>query len=655
MPLTPEEFDVLSRHDLLTFSHRCFLGLNMGPELVPGRHHQMVASALEEVRRGNLRRLIINLPPRHLKSLFASIALPAWWLGHDPSAQILCVSYAQALADKLARECRSVMQAPWYQNVLPTRLSARKQSVEEFETTAGGVRLATSVGGVLTGRGADLIIIDDPQRPDEVISEVQRRNTAEWFSNTLYSRLNDKRVGAIVIIMQRLHEADLAGHVQEQEAWNVMRLPAIAEKDENYQVQTALGTVRYRRSIGEALDPMREPLSVLDNIRRTIGEYNFAGQYQQAPAPQSGGMIKRDLFMTYRPADVPAPAQIVQSWDTASKANDFADYSVCTTWAIVSQKAFLMHVLRSRLDYPDLKRAAREQQRLHGASVVLIEDKGSGIQLAQELLYEGMYAVKRIARPGDLFQLGPHLVACGDARDGELLVRLLGHDRVRIVLTDVPYNVRIRGHVTGGDHREFAMASGEMSRDAFRTFNAAWMEAAARYLMDGGVLGTFIDWRGYPTVQAAAEACGPDPLNLVVWAKTNAGMGSLYRSAHELLPLFRKGKGPHLNNVELGRHGRWRSNVWTYPGASSMGSDARQGLKAHPTVKPTSMLEDALLDLTGRGEIVLDPFLGSGSTLIAAERAGRVCRGIELDPLYVDVVLRRFEAERGRAATKIEG
>lgn len=191
------------------------------------------------------------------------------------------------------------------------------------------------------------------------------------------------------------------------------------------------------------------------------------------------------------------------------------------------------------------------------------------------------------------------------------------------------------------------MASGEMSREEFGAFNAPWIAAAQAHLVEGGVLGTFIDWRGYPVVHAAAEENGLEPLNLVVWSKTNAGMGSLYRSAHELLPLFKKGGGPHVNNVALGKHGRWRSNVWTYPGASTIGSDARGGLTSHPTVNPTAML-DALLDLTGRGDIVLDPFLGSGSTLIAADRAGRVCRGVEPDPLYVDVVLRRYKGATGK-------
>jgi DNA modification methylase len=176
----------------------------------------------------------------------------------------------------------------------------------------------------------------------------------------------------------------------------------------------------------------------------------------------------------------------------------------------------------------------------------------------------------------------------------------------------------------------------------------------APYLGDGGVFGTFIDWRGYSTVSAAAAKIGLKPLNLIVWAKTNAGMGSLYRSQHELLPLFKKGLAPHVNNVELGKRGRWRSNLWTYPGASSLGSDARRGLKDHPTVKPTAMLEDALLDLTNRGEIVVDPFLGSGSTLIASETTGRICRGVELDPLYVEVIVRCYEVATGELAVLAE-
>lgn len=256
--------------------------------------------------------------------------------------------------------------------------------------------------------------------------------------------------------------------------------------------------------------------------------------------------------------------------------------------------------------------------------------------------------VQPVARIGDHFVLGRHEIICGDATDPRVLERLMREDQARLLLTDEPYNVKISGNVTRCAHREFVMASGEMSDREFRAFNEAWMSACRPYLWDGALFGTFIDWRGYPTVYAAATALGMTAINLVVWVKTNAGMGSQYRSQHELLPLFKIGTAAHVNNIELGKHGRWRSNAWTYPGASSMGSDARRGLEDHPTVKPVAMLEDALLDMTNRDDIVLDPFLGSGSTLIAAEKTGRCCRGLELDQRYVDVILRRYHEITGQ-------
>ena len=258
---------------------------------------------------------------------------------------------------------------------------------------------------------------------------------------------------------------------------------------------------------------------------------------------------------------------------------------------------------------------------------------------------------KAVARVGDVFLLGPHRLVCGDATDPKLLAELMRSDTARMVFTDEPFNVAISGHVTGGDHREFMMASGEMTPEQFLDFNRDWIAAALPHLVDGGILGTFIDWRGLPTVHAAATTLGLTPINLVVWAKTNAGMGSLYRSQHELLPLFKKGEAPHVNNIALGKRGRHRSNVWTYPGASSLGSDARKGLQDHPTVKPTEMLQEALIDLTNRGELILEPFGGSGSTLIACEKTGRVCRCIELDPLYVDTIIRRFQSATGTQGT----
>src|SRR6266478_3528069 len=239
--LLPRVYKEILRLDLGYFAQHCFCELNPQAAFLPNWHIEVIAAKLAAVRAGRIRRLIINLPPRHLKSLLASIAFPAWCLGHDPSAQILCVSYAQDLADKLARDCRHIVASDWYRRIFPTRLSPQRAAMPEFDTTAQGCRLATSVGGVLTGRGADIIVIDDPLKPEEALSQAQRQAANEWYDHTLYSRLNDKLSGAIVLIMHRLHEDDLAGHVLEQEPWEVVRLPAIADEDEAYRIETMLG------------------------------------------------------------------------------------------------------------------------------------------------------------------------------------------------------------------------------------------------------------------------------------------------------------------------------------------------------------------------------------------------------------------------------
>src|SRR5215813_6405948 len=341
--LTRAEYEAVLRQDFTTFVARCFHELNPQAELAMGWHIEVIAAALTAVREDWIRRLIINLPPRHLKSLMASVAFPAWCLGHDPSAQLLCVSYAQDLADKFARECRGIMMSPWYRRLFPTRLAPHRQAVQEFITTGQGYRLATSTGGVLTGRGADIILIDDPLKPEEALSDAQRQAANDWYDNTLYSRLNDKRRGTIVIVMQRLHEDDLVGHVLAQEAWEIVRFPAIAEADEVHHIDTILGPRCFTRRRGEALHPDREPPETLDRIRRTTGEYNFAGQYQQSPAPLGGGLVKVEWFKRY--SDTQRPElfdRVAQSWDTANKATELSDFSVCTTWGVCGKKLYLL-------------------------------------------------------------------------------------------------------------------------------------------------------------------------------------------------------------------------------------------------------------------------------------------------------------------------
>lgn len=396
MNLSLEEYFALLRNDFYAFVERSFYELNADAKFLHNWHIELIASELEACLRGETKRLIINVPPRSLKSHCASVAFPAYVLGHNPSAQIICASYGQDLSNKLAIDCRLLFTARWYQNLFPTRLSPQRQSVPEFMTGENGFRLATSVGGALTGRGGDFIIIDDACKPEEALSETQRNAVNDWYDHTLYSRLNDKRTGCIIIIMQRLHEDDLVGHVLQQGEWKVLRFPAIADEDETHIIKTPYNTRTVRRRAGEALHPERESLEVLRIIRSTQGEYNFAGQYQQAPSPLGGGMVKLSWFKTYKVGEEPAKFDLIfQSWDTAVKATELSDYSACTTWGKKDNNIYLLHVLRRRMEYPELKRTVRESARTFKAATILIEDKSSGAQLIQELLREGLHAVTR--------------------------------------------------------------------------------------------------------------------------------------------------------------------------------------------------------------------------------------------------------------------
>ena len=254
-----------------------------------------------------------------------------------------------------------------------------------------------------------------------------------------------------------------------------------------------------------------------------------------------------------------------------------------------------------------------------------------------------------VSKLGDLWQIGSHVLLCGDSTKRESFEMLLGDQRAQAVFGDIPYNVRIKGNVSGlgkQKHREFAMASGEMTKQEFTQFLATAFEHLRNFSVDGSLHYLCMDWRHMGEILEAGSIYA-ELKNLCVWAKTNAGMGSLYRSQHELVFVYKNGTAPHINNIELGRFGRNRTNLWTYAGVNTFSKDRETELAMHPTVKPTAMVADAILDSTRRGGIVLDPFVGSGTTLIAAEKTGRLGYGIEIDPLYCDTVIRRFVAAYG--------
>ena len=250
-----------------------------------------------------------------------------------------------------------------------------------------------------------------------------------------------------------------------------------------------------------------------------------------------------------------------------------------------------------------------------------------------------------VTRAGDLWQLGHHRVICGDCREAAVIDLLMTDQQAGMIITDPPYNVPISGHVSGlgkTHHPEFAMASGEMSPKAFIKFLIACLKQLARVSKDGSLHYLFIDWRHISELLAAGQEVYDDMINLIVWSKTNGGMGSLYRSQHEMIFIFKYGSAAHINNVELGKHGRYRTNVWTYAGVNAFGKGRDEALAMHPTVKPTQMIADAILDVTAQNDIVLDGFLGSGTTVLAAEQTGRICYGVEFDPRYVDLALQRW-------------
>ncbi len=262
-----------------------------------------------------------------------------------------------------------------------------------------------------------------------------------------------------------------------------------------------------------------------------------------------------------------------------------------------------------------------------------------------------------ITKLGDIFKLDDHLLLCGDALETKSHSKLMKDEKADTCSTDAPYNVPINGHVGNSGkikHREFLQASGEMTDDGFTDFLTKAHTNIAAYTKDGAIIYSCMDWRHMKHMILASEASKLTLQNLCVWKKDNGGMGSLYRSQHELVFVFKNGTAPHTNNVQLGKNGRYRTNVWDYPGVNSFGSGRMNELKYHPTVKPVKMIEDALKDCSKRGEIVLDPFGGSGSTLIAAENCGRKARLIELDPHYCDVIIKRWQNHTCKDAVHAE-
>ena len=376
--VTIAQRDAILRQDLLAFARAAFMYLYPNEPFSFEWCHEVIADVLAVIEESRIRQ-IINAPPRSLKSFLVSVAWPAFMLGHKPSYKIICASYSQVLADTLSSECRRLMQSDWYCRLFATRLT--KSAEDELITTVGGFRIAKSVGGTLTGLGGDALIVDDPLNANDAGSDVNRKAVNIWFTRTLMTRLNNKAQGAVIVVMQRLHQDDLTGHLIEKGGWDLLVLPAIAPRDR-------LLSINGRSFLWRAGEPLqkREGLDVLEDLKRQMSAQTFNAHYLQDPLPDTGNMLNPDWLRWYDQAPARQPGdQIVQSWDTALKPTETSDYSAGLTFLVRNRNEYyLLDVLRKRLNFTDLCDAVEAQAKLRTPNAVIIEEHAAGTPLIDE-------------------------------------------------------------------------------------------------------------------------------------------------------------------------------------------------------------------------------------------------------------------------------
>jgi predicted phage terminase large subunit-like protein len=390
------------RTDLPSFIAKCFATLEPGGSYRENWHIHHIAHQLTRVSGGECKRLIVNIPPRHLKSICVTVAYTAWVMGHDPSKKILTVSYGSELAEELAQQFRTIVESDWYQQIFP-RFKIRRVRKNQITTTMNGSRYATGVGGSILGRGADLIVIDDPMKAQAALQEAERRKVNGFYDNTLSTRLNNKAEGAIIIVMQRLHEDDLVGHVLGKDEWEVSTVPAIEVAARTYRTGPEPDDL-YFRVEGEVIQATREDERILASQRRLLGSMGFEAQYQQNPVPPDGNAIRREWLRFY---DVlPQLDLTVVSWDTASTVGDASDFSVGTVWGLKGSDVYLRDVIRGQFEVPDLRRKIEQMHRHYAAHATLIEETELGRALVQEMRRQpGVRPILRHVQYGKLARL----------------------------------------------------------------------------------------------------------------------------------------------------------------------------------------------------------------------------------------------------------
>lgn len=395
-----ELYEALLERDLLVFLEEAFAIIEPGRTLIPSWHLEHLSWLLGEVAAGRERRVIVTVPPRTLKSILISVVFPAFILGRDPTLKIIVASNTKELARKHAQDFRRLTQSPLYKRIFPRyQLAHAGDRVLEQKTTQNGHRIATSVGATITGQGADLIIIDDPNRAKDIYSEAHRNKVKAYYDQELFTRLNDKKRGQIIVVMQRLHQDDLVGHILERGDWTVSRIPVKAIEPEAYRLGPHPAQV-FPRPAQDILLPDIYDQEVLDDIRATTGSINFEAQYQQNPTPADGQIIKRRWLRYYD--EIPERFDfIVASWDLASTIEEQSDFSVGTVWGRLDRQFYLLDVRRDRWESPDLRRLIEKTELEHGAHATVIEKAGIGDAIGAEMFRQSRIRPILIRPDGD--------------------------------------------------------------------------------------------------------------------------------------------------------------------------------------------------------------------------------------------------------------
>jgi predicted phage terminase large subunit-like protein len=369
--------------DFRAFVDYVFGLLRPGTPFKPNWHIDAMAHKVSQVASGEVKRLIITVPPRHLKSIIASVALPAWYLGHNPSERVMCVSYSAELAKTHSSDFRRVVTDPIYQAVFPKMVLAGETD-SETRTTQRGRRYTTSIQGTLTGRGGNLIIIDDPLKAADAVSDVSRERVIEWYRSTLVTRPDDKQAARIIVVMQRIHVDDLVGYLLANDAgFEVLNLPAIAQSTNTYDLG---GGRTHTREKGDLLHPAHEPADVLQRIKKIMGSMLFSAQYQQAPEPAGGKIIKRKMLQYYSAVEQRPTDRLVLSWDIALSEKEEADYSACVVLLNRGDSYFVIEVIRGKFPFNQLVDKIIEVKERYGrAASLVIEDSGISYGLIQAL------------------------------------------------------------------------------------------------------------------------------------------------------------------------------------------------------------------------------------------------------------------------------